>query len=89
MKTSPFGLSLGEPLAKALLHGLPAVPAANVDCRDDLERLKPLDEPFQLQKAAVLAVRDACEDSRKGRLGYSPVFFQLPRRGATRREQPF
>lgn len=33
----PFHFSFHEPLTEALLHCLPATPAAIVDCRDDLE----------------------------------------------------
>lgn len=57
--------SFQEPLAEALLHSLPGGPAAIVDCGDDFERLEPLDETLQLQKAAVLAVWDSCEENEQ------------------------
>lgn len=62
---SPLGLGSGKPLAETTLHGLPAVPAAHVDRGDDLERAEPLDKALKLQEAAVLAVRDSCEERQK------------------------
>lgn len=62
-KRSSLGLGgSGEPLAETPLHGLPAVPAAHVDRWDNLERAEPLHEALQLQEAAVLAVRDSCDE---------------------------
>ena len=60
MHKLPFSFRLHFPLTKVLLHGLPAGPAADVDCGNDLEGLEPLDKTLHLQKAAVLAVRDSC-----------------------------
>lgn len=59
-----FSFSFHEPLTKALLHSLPARPAAVVDRGNDLERLDPLDETLQLQKTAVFTVWDPCRENR-------------------------
>lgn len=59
-----FSFTFHEPLTKTLFHSFPASPAAIVDCRDDLEGLEPLDKTLQLQKAAVLAVRNSCKENQ-------------------------
>ena len=53
---SVCGLSLGEPVPEAALHGLAAGPAACVHRGDDLQRAQPLHKALHLQEAAVLAV---------------------------------
>lgn len=60
-----FGFAFRHPLAKTFLHGLPARPAANVNCRNDLEGPEPLNESLQFQEAAVLTVRDSCNGKEK------------------------
>lgn len=65
-----FSFSFHDPVTENLLHSLPARPAANIDRRDDLEGLDPLDKSFQFQEAAVFAVRDSCQRRNKD---YHPI----------------
>lgn len=60
---SLFSFTFCEPLTKALVHSFPARPAAIVDRGDDLHGPEPLHKTLHLQKAAVFAVWDSCQES--------------------------